>query len=104
MAYSLPVTIYVGVHEAKTNLPRLISAVERSLEEVLITRHGKPVARLVPVTASGERLADDLDPTALRRMRLHAAKARVRETLVSEPPSTEEVVAMVRQDRERDDS
>lgn len=97
-------TIYVGVHEAKTNLPRLISAVERSLEEVLITRHGKPVARLVPVTASGERLADDLDPAALRSMRLHAAKARLRESLVAEPPSTAEIVAMVRQDRERDDT
>lgn len=95
-------TIYVGVHEAKTNLPRLISAVESSLEDVLITRHGKPVARLVPVSDSGERLADDVDPAALRRMRLHAAKARLREALVAEAPATEEIVAMVRQDRDRD--
>ena len=95
-------TIYVGVHEAKTQLPRLISAVERTLEEVLITRHGKPVARLVPVTDSGERLADGLDPAQLRRLRLRAAKARVSGSLAAEPPTTEEIVAMIRQDRDRD--
>jgi prevent-host-death family protein len=39
----------VGMHEAKTQLSRLV---ERALagEDVVITRHGKPVARLVPVT------------------------------------------------------
>lgn len=94
-------TIYVGIHEAKTQLPRLISGVERTLEEVLITRHGKPVARLVPVTASGDRLVDEADPHAARRIRLQAAKARVRGTLVGPPPSTEEIVAIVREDRDR---
>jgi len=38
----------VGVYEAKTNLPRLLDEVERG-ETILITRHGKPVARLVPL-------------------------------------------------------
>jgi prevent-host-death family protein len=39
----------VGMHEAKTQLSRLV---ERALsgEDVVITRHGKPVVRLVPVT------------------------------------------------------
>ena len=37
----------VGAFEAKTQLSNLLDIVERG-EEVLITRHGKPVARLVP--------------------------------------------------------
>ncbi|HWL70453.1 MAG TPA: type II toxin-antitoxin system prevent-host-death family antitoxin [Geminicoccus sp.] len=36
----------VGILEAKTHLSRLIEQVEKG-EEVVITRHGKPVARLV---------------------------------------------------------
>jgi prevent-host-death family protein len=36
----------VGILEAKTHLSRLIDQVEKG-EEVVITRHGKPVARLV---------------------------------------------------------
>ena len=38
----------VGIYEAKTKLPSLINAVERG-ETITITRHGKPVAKLVPV-------------------------------------------------------
>lgn len=38
----------VGVYEAKTQLPRLLDEVERG-ETITITRHGRPVARLVPL-------------------------------------------------------
>jgi prevent-host-death family protein len=38
----------VGVYEAKTHLPRLLDEVEAG-ETITLTRHGKPVARLVPV-------------------------------------------------------
>jgi prevent-host-death family protein len=37
----------VNVYAAKTNLSRLIDQVNAG-EEVVITRHGRPVARLVP--------------------------------------------------------
>ena len=37
----------VGIHEAKTNLSKLIPAVQTG-EDVIITKAGKPVARLVP--------------------------------------------------------
>ena len=40
----------VGVYEAKTHLPQLLDEVERG-ETVTITRHGKPVARIVPMDA-----------------------------------------------------
>jgi prevent-host-death family protein len=38
----------VNVYAAKTQLSRLLDRATRG-EEVVITRHGKPVARLVPV-------------------------------------------------------
>jgi prevent-host-death family protein len=38
----------VSAYEAKTHLPRLIRAAERG-ETVIITRYGKPVAKLAPV-------------------------------------------------------
>jgi len=44
----------IGVYEAKTQLPRLLDEVERG-ESVTITRHGRPVARLVPVSGRRRR-------------------------------------------------
>jgi len=41
----------VTIHEAKTNLSRLIEQVEKG-GEVVISRRDKPVARLVPIEAS----------------------------------------------------
>jgi prevent-host-death family protein len=41
----------VNVHEAKTQLSRLLLRVEAG-EEVIIARGGKPVARLVPLEAA----------------------------------------------------
>ena len=39
----------VGAFEAKTHLSELLARVEEG-EEVTITKHGRPVARLVPVS------------------------------------------------------
>lgn len=53
-----------SVHEAKTNLSRLIEAVERG-ERVVITRHGVPAAELVPARRSRVRfgsLKEELEP------------------------------------------
>ena len=43
----------VNVHEAKTNLSRLLAKVEAG-EEVVITRRGTPVARMVRVQKQGK--------------------------------------------------
>lgn len=40
----------VNVHEAKTNLSRLLARVEAG-EEIVIARGGKPIARLEPFSA-----------------------------------------------------
>ena len=53
------VTSTVGAYEAKTHFSELLGRVEAG-EEVTITRHGAPVARLVPVkrkTTREERAA-----------------------------------------------
>jgi prevent-host-death family protein len=40
----------INIHEAKTNLSRLLSRVQLG-EEILISNRGVPVAKLVPVAA-----------------------------------------------------
>ena len=44
----------VGSFDAKTHLPQLLERVAKG-EEFTITKHGKPVARLVPVEATKPR-------------------------------------------------
>ena len=44
----------VNVHQAKTQLSRLLAQVEAG-EEVVIARHGEPVARLVRCKPRGKR-------------------------------------------------
>ena len=46
--------VTVNVHEAKTNLSRLLAKVEAG-EDVIIARNGTPVARVVPVHRPGKR-------------------------------------------------
>ena len=56
----------VGVYEAKTHLPSLLDEVERG-DTVTITRHGRPVARLVPVDARRKDVAETI--AAIRAFR-----------------------------------
>ena len=44
----------IGSTEARAHLPRFLDRVARG-ESLTITRHGRPVARLVPVTGDRER-------------------------------------------------
>jgi prevent-host-death family protein len=44
----------VGSYEARTHFPQLLDRVEHG-ETIVITRDGKPVARLVPATAGRPR-------------------------------------------------
>jgi len=46
----------VNMLEAKTNLSRLVEAVESGAEsEIIIARNGKPVAKLVPIGGTVEK-------------------------------------------------
>ena len=46
--------MHASVHEAKTNLSKLIEAMQQG-ERVIITRHGIPTAELVPARAAQVR-------------------------------------------------
>ena len=49
----------VNMFEAKSNLSRLVEAVETGAEaEIIIARNGRPVARLVPISRlpAGQRI------------------------------------------------
>jgi prevent-host-death family protein len=48
----------VGIFEAKRQLLALLDQVERG-EEIVITRYGRPVGRLVPVGAVGRDRSKD---------------------------------------------
>ena len=41
----------IGAYEAKTHLPALLERVARG-EQITITKHGRPIARLVPIGKS----------------------------------------------------
>jgi prevent-host-death family protein len=76
----------VNMLEAKTNLSRLVDAVESGSEsEIIIARNGRPAARLVPIEprAQGPRIGvargeftvpDDIDADAPAIAELFAAR------------------------------
>ena len=73
----------VGAFEAKNKLGSLLDRVEEG-EEILITRHGKPVARLVPniervdpsaATAAAERIRSRAKALKLGRFQWNRLKA-----------------------------
>jgi prevent-host-death family protein len=61
----------IGAFEAKNKLSALLDRVEQG-EEIIITRHGRPVARLVPATGEIDRSQAQ---AALQRMRDRAVQA-----------------------------
>ena len=63
----------VGAFEAKNKLGQLLDLVERG-EEIVITRHGKAVARLVPPQQAFNR---DHARAAIRRVRESAEKLKL---------------------------
>ncbi len=54
----------IGAYEAKTHLPRLLDEVEKG-ERITITKHGRPVAVLIPPGPAGAADAEEM----LRRFR-----------------------------------
>jgi prevent-host-death family protein len=72
----------VGSYEAKTHLPKLLEEVEQGAE-IVITRHGKAVARLVPVTerVGDRRLRSAVDDLKRFRRGRHLGDATVKELI-----------------------
>jgi prevent-host-death family protein len=69
----------VQASEAKTHLPQLLDDVEHG-ETIVITRHGKPIARLVP--DAEQRQADAAAAVeAIRELRKRTGRITVEELL-----------------------
>ncbi len=45
----------IGAGQFKAQCLQLMDQVQQSREEIVITKHGKPIAKLVPVDESGSR-------------------------------------------------
>lgn len=58
-------TAAVGLFEAKTHLSEYVARAERG-EEVIITRHNKPVAKLVPLHAPAQAAVPEVPPFVQR--------------------------------------
>ena len=70
----------IGAYEAKTHLPRLLDRVARG-ESLTITRHGRPVARLVPV--AGERDRAKEAAARIRERRRHLTRVPLEELMAT---------------------
>ncbi len=66
----------IGAYAAKTHLPKLLERVEKG-ERFVITRHGRPVAELVPVTERDAKRVH-VALTGLRDMRKKFAKRGIK--------------------------
>jgi prevent-host-death family protein len=64
--------VEIGAFEAKNKLGMLLDRVEYG-EEITITRHGKPIARLVP---NSSRIDNLQARAALERMRVRAGNLK----------------------------
>ena len=81
----------VGSYHAKTHLPQLLARVEHG-ETITITRHGKPIARLVPAgsTTAQPNVAEELSRPWLafrrKKVRRLVAYLSVRDLMNEGPP------------------
>lgn len=70
----------IGVSKARTHLPRLLDRVARG-ESLTITRHGRPVARLVPVPGGREQRREAFQRITERRR--HVGRAPLSELMAT---------------------
>jgi prevent-host-death family protein len=69
----------IQASEAKVHLPQLLDDVERG-ETLVITRHGRPIARIVP---EPHQRREEIDSAieSIKRLRKHTGKITVDELL-----------------------
>jgi prevent-host-death family protein len=82
---------HVGIFEAKTHLSSLLDEVEKG-GEVTITRHGKPVAKLVQATA-------EFSPEEIERRRQAIARLRANARRINLNVTHEEIKAWIEDGR-----
>ena len=82
---------HVGIFEAKTKLSRLVDEVENGAE-IVITRHGKPVARLM-------RAAAEPTPEQIERRRKALARLNEIANKLKINPTHEEIKSWINEGR-----
>jgi prevent-host-death family protein len=82
---------HVGIFEAKTNLSSLVEQAEKG-QEIVITRHGKPVAKLV-------RADERHSPEAIARRRQAIAEIREMARKRGQLISPEEIKSWIEEGR-----
>lgn len=82
------------VAELKTHASRILTSAQREGADALITRHGRPLALLVPVSS------EDLEWSLLPRVRRRLAKA-MRERAAGKILSFKTALALARADAPR---
>ena len=70
----------IGASEARRHLPRLLDRAAQG-ESLTITRHGKPVARLVPVTHDREHAQQAA--ARIRERRRHLKRAPLADLIMT---------------------
>lgn len=72
----------VGAYEAKTHLSALLERVQNG-EEIIITKHGAPIARLVPIasTATTKERRAAIERLLARREKLSLGDLRISELI-----------------------
>jgi len=71
---------HIGAYEAKTHLPRLLDEVAAG-ESITITKHGRPVAVLVPAAAARASAAAAADGLLAFRRKHRLQGVRIRELI-----------------------
>jgi prevent-host-death family protein len=71
----------VGAYEAKTHLPRLLDQVAATGKSYVITKHGVPVARLVPVRTGAARTDEVIAKLRAARTGVRRGPLTVREMI-----------------------
>jgi len=96
-------TINVGIYEARTDFSRLIALVESGEEDVVVTRHGKPVAHIVAPQPHFQTHQETLDEDAEfehRWRRWEAEKEALNALRGDSPNLTEQALEWLREGRE----
>lgn len=91
MAAARPQRVEVGVRDLRNNLSRHLVSVKEGAE-IVVTDHGRPVARLVPIDAPTDRLAE-LEAKGLVRRATDRTRARPPGPRITPKGSVSDLVA-----------
>lgn len=85
----------VGVRQLKNQLSAYLARVKAG-EEIVVTDHGQPVARLISIDADTDRMAALVEAGIVRPARAPARRLPAQQVALGDGPSLAELVAQQR--------